>query len=241
MLIIYMNYWLSWLKSNDRLLLKFTILSMLLLTLVHIYLSISTIDYDSNVFKFLHIITILILIVVFLSILFKGIVPVAISCLGIVLLYGSTVLPSIATDSLGPFYYKASYGNLNIDSINRASHGYFLLGISMLIFGIIIAYRPHILYTQNRPESAEKLWSNYPIWDEKLQFAGRTTESLINLSDLLSDTEKYLLWRYEFILVNIYGTAYQVPINSYVPESSIILRESRSRKIIGQSKYGNFM
>ena len=151
------------------------------------------------------------------------------------------MLPSIATDSLGPFYYKASNGNLNIDSINRGSHGYFLLGISMVVFSIIIAYKPRILYAQNRPESAQDLWAKYPKWDEKLQFAGTTTESLISLSNLLSDTEKYLLWRYEFILVNIYGTVYQVPINSYIPETSQILRESKSHKIIGLSKYGYIM
>ena len=241
MLIIYMNYWLSWLKSNDKLLLKFTILSMLLLTMIHIYLSISTIDFSSNIFKFLHIITILILIIVFFSILFKGIVPVAISCLGLVLLYGSIVIPSIAIDSLGPFYYKASNGNLNIESINRGSHGFFLLGVFMVVFSIIIAYKPSILYTQNRPEPAEDNWAKYPEWDEKLQFAGTTKESLISLPNLLSDTEKYLLWRYQFILVLIYGTIYQVPVNSYVPESSQILRESKSRKIIGLSKYGYFM
>jgi hypothetical protein len=199
------------------------------------------IDFNSKTFEFLHIITILILILVFLSILLKGIVPVAISCLGLVLLYGSTVIPSVATGSLGPFYYKASIGNLNFEAINRGSHGFFLLGIAMVVFSMIVAYKPHVLYTRNRPESAEKLWAKYPKWDEKLQFAGTTTESLIRLPNLLSDTEKYLLWRYEFILAIIYDTVYQVPINSYVPESAKVLRESKSHKIIGLSKYGYFI
>jgi hypothetical protein len=198
------------------------------------------IDFNSKTFEFLHIITILILILVFLSILLKGIVPVAISCLGLVLLYGSTVMPSVATGSLGPFYYKASIGNLNFEAINHGSHGFFLLGMAMVVFSMIVAYKPHVLYTRNRPESAEKLWAKYPKWDEKLQFAGATTESLIRLPNLLSDTEKYLLWRYEFILAVIYDTVYQVPINSYVPESSKVMRESKSNKIIGSSKYGYF-
>jgi hypothetical protein len=236
-----MSYGLLWLRSNDKFFLKSAIVSILLLTVIHIYISISIIDFNSKIFEFLHIITILLLILVFLSILFKGIVPIAISCLGIVLIYGSTVIPSIATDSLGPFYYKASIGDLNFEAINRGSHGFFLLGLAMVIFSLIIAYKPHILYTRNRPEPAEKLWAKYPKWDENLQFAGATTESLIGLPNLLSDTERYLLWRYEFILVIIHNRVYQVPINSYVPESSKILRESKSQKIIGLSRYGYFI
>ena len=185
--------------------------------------------------------TILVLIIMFLSIVFKVIVPVAISCLGLVLLYGSIAMPSVATDSMGPFYYKASMGNLNFDSISRGSHGFFLLGISMVVFSIIIAYKPTILYIRNRPVPAEDLWTEYPKWDEKLQFAGTKTESLIRIPPLLSDTEKYLLWRYEFILVVIYGTVYQVPIHSFIPESSIILREPKSHKIMGYSKFGYYM
>jgi hypothetical protein len=239
--IIYMKYGLFWLRSNDKFILKFTVVGILLLSIIHIYLSISLIDFNSEIFEFLHIVTILILILIFLSILFKGIVPIAISCLGIVLLYGSIVIPSVATDSLGPFYYKASTGNVSSESINRGSHGLFLLGIAMVGFSIIVAYKPQVLYTRNRPVSAEDLWAKYPKWDEKLQFAGTTTESLIRLPNLLSDTEKYLIWRYEFILVIIYGTVYQVHIDSYIPESSKVLRESKSHKIIGLSKYGYFI
>lgn len=235
-----MMYGLSWFRCHDKPL-KLTIFGMLLLTIIHIYLSISFVEYNSNIFVFLHIVTILVLIIMFLSIVFKGIVPVAISCLGLVLLYGSIAMPSVATDSMGPFYYKASMGNLNFDSISRGSHGFFLLGISMVVFSIIIAYKPTILYIRNRPVPAEDLRTEYPKWDEKLQFAGTKTESLIRIPPLLSDTEKYLLWRYEFILVEIHGTVYQVPIYSFIPESSIILREPKSHKIMGYSKFGYYM
>ena len=235
-----MMYGLSWFRCDHKSL-KFIIIGMLLLAIIHIYLSISFVDFNSKIFVFLHIVAILVLILMFLSIVFKGIVPVAISCLGLVLLYGSIVIPSVASDSLGPFYYKASMGNLNFDSISHGSHGFFLLGISMIVFSIIVAYKPTILYIKNRPMPAEDLWADYPKWDEKMQFAGTRMESLIRIPLLLSDTEKYLLWRYEFILVVIYGTVYQVPTNSCIPESSIILRDPKSRKIIGYSKYGYFM
>lgn len=236
-----MTYGLLWLRSNDRSFLRFAIIGILLLTIIHVYLSISLFYVHSGIFEFLHIITILILIVIFISILLKGIVPVAISCLGIVLIYGSIVLPSVTTNSLGPLYYKASYGYFNFEAINRGTHGFFLLGVAMVVLGMIVAYKPYILYTRNRPLSADQLWAKYPKWNEKLQLASTKTESLIGLPSMMSDTEKYLLWKYEFILVLIYGTVYQVPIYSYVPESSIIVRESKSHKIIGASKYGYFI
>jgi hypothetical protein len=171
----------------------------------------------------------------------KGLVPVAISCLGIVLLYGSIVIPSATGNSLGPFYYKASTGYLTFEAINDGTHGFFLLGVAMVVLGLIVAYKPHILYTRNRPISAEQLWTKYPNWDENLQIANSKIDSLIGLPSLLNDTERYLLWRYEFILVFIYGTVYRVPIYSYVPTSSTIMRESKSRRIIGAPKYGYFI
>jgi len=241
MAIQYMTYGLLWLRSNDRSFLRFAIIGILLLTIIHVYLSISSYDVHTGIFEFLHIITILILIVMFISILLKGIVPVAISCLGIVLIYGSIMIPFVFSSSLGPFYYKASICYLNFEAINRSTHGFFLLGVAMVILGMVVAYKPYILYTRNRPISTDQLWAKYPKWNEKLQLAGTKTESLIGLPSLLSDTEKYLLWRYEFILVLIYGTVYQVPIYSYVPESSIILREPKSHKIIGASKYGYYI
>lgn len=236
-----MTHGLLWLRSNDRSFLRFAIIGILLLTIIHVYLSISLFNVPSGIFEFLHIITILVLIVIFISILLKGVVPVAISCLGIVLIYGSIVIPFVTTNSLGPLYYKTSYGYFNFEEINRGTHGFFLLGVAMVILGMIVAYKPYILYTRNRPMSIEHLWSKYPQWNEKLQLASTKTESLIGLPTMMSDTEKYLLWRYEFILVLIYGTVYQVPISSYVPESSIIVRESKSHKIIGASKYGYFI
>ena len=235
-----MIYGMSWLRINEKFFLKLTIVNMLLLTFIHIYVSTTIIDSYSLTFEFLHIISIFLLIIVFLSVLLKGIVPLAISCLGLVLLYGSTVMPSIASNSLGAFYYKASIGNLNFEAINHGSHGFFLLGLAMIIFSLIIAYKPSILYTKNRPISIDDIWTKYPKWNEKLQLAGTKMESLIGLSYLMTDTEKYLLWRYEYVLVFIYDTIYQVPIYSYVPVSSRILRESESGKMMGVSRYSGY-
>lgn len=236
-----MKYVLLWLRSHDRTLQGFAIMGMLLLTVIHIYLSLSLVDPHSLFFDFLHITTILVLVIIFISILLKGLVPVAISCLGIVLLYGSIVTPSVIGNSLGPYYYKASTGYLNLDTINRGTHGFFLLGVAMVILGMIVAYKPQILYTRNRPIPTEQLWTKYPDWNESLQLANTKTDSLIGLPSLLNDTERYLLWRYEFVLVLIYGTIYRVPVYSYVPSSSKVMRESKSHRVIGASKYGYFI
>lgn len=236
-----MKYGLLWLRSNEKILLKFAILGVLLLTTIHVCLSLLLVDPHSGFFDLLHTATILILIIMFISILMKGLVPIAISCVGMVLLYGSIVMPSVIDNSLGPFYYKASTGYLTFDTINHGTHGLFLLGVTMIILGMIVAYKPHILYTRNRPISTENLWLKYPNWNENLQLASTKTDSLIGLSSLLNDTERYQLWRYEFILVFIYGTVYRVPIYSNVPTSSTVMRESKSLRIIGAPKYSYFI
>ena len=226
-------------RDRDKFFLKTTLVSILLLTILHVYLSITLFDSNSSILAFLNTVTIVILIVIFLSIMLKGIVPVAISSLGLVLLYGSMLIPTAVTDLEGS-YHKAASGNLHYESIIRISHGFFLLGVAMVVFALIVAYKPSALYTQNRPVSYEHLWSKYPKWEEKLELAGTNAESIIRLTYLLRDREKYLVWRYEFILVMIYGTIYRAPIYSFVPESSIILREPKSDKIIGMQKYGYF-
>jgi len=235
-----MKYGLSWLRSKDRTLLRFTIIGIVLLTTIHVCNSLSLVDPRSGFFDLLHIGTILILLIMFISILMKGLVPIAISCLGIVLLYGSIVIPSAIDNSLGAFYYKASTGYLTFETINYGTHGFFLLGVAMIILGMIVAYKPHILYTRNRPVSAEQLWTKYPNWNENLQLANTKTDSLIGLSSMLNDTERYLLWRHEFILVFIYDTIYRVPVYSHVPTSSTVMRESKTLRIIGPPKYGYF-
>jgi len=235
-----MNYGLLWLRSNEQILLRSAIIGLMLLTMIHVCISLSLVDPHSRFFDFLHITTILILVIMFISISIKGLVPVAISCLGIVLLYGSIVIPAI-DNSLGPFYYKASTGYLTFETINYGTHAFFLLGASMIILGMIVAYKPNILYTRNRPIPTEQLWTKYPNWDENLQLANSSTDTFIGLSNLLNDSERYLLWRYEFILVFIYGTVYRVSIYSHVPTSSTVMRESKSLRIIGAPKYGHFI
>jgi hypothetical protein len=54
------------------------------------------------------------------------------------------------------------------------------------------------------------------------------------LKSLMTEEEKYLLWHYEFVLTNIYGTPYLVKPDGYVPKSSIIFRDKVSGTMIGK-------
>jgi hypothetical protein len=52
----------------------------------------------------------------------------------------------------------------------------------------------------------------------------------------MTDEEKYLLWRYEYILTDVYDVPYLVKPDENVPRSSTILRDNVSRTMIGKVK-----
>ena len=94
MAISLMKYGLLRLRSNDKIFLRFAIIGLLLLTMIHVYFSQSLLDPHAGFLDFLHISTIVILVIMFISILMEGLVLVAISCLRIVLFYASIVILS---------------------------------------------------------------------------------------------------------------------------------------------------
>jgi hypothetical protein len=49
--------------------------------------------------------------------------------------------------------------------------------------------------------------------------------------------ENYLVWRYEYILADVYDTPHLVKPDSYLPKSSKIFRDKESGKMIGKAKY----
>ena len=112
-----------------------------------------------------------------------------------------------------------------------------MLGISMIIFSLIIAYKPSILYTKNRPNDIGGTLLEYPVWTDDIQIMGKISERDIKLELLMTEIDVYLEWRYEFILVLIYESLYLVRPNSYVPMSSRIMRDMNSSKMQGVSKY----
>jgi hypothetical protein len=234
----------QWQRSNQFLLLAISLLSMLLLFFVNISVvemfdSISSISDSSLIPKFIIILTIILIAIIPLPVVHKGIVPIAIAGIGLPLLYAGTVIP-ITT--------SASSSSISEDSeeILFIAEGYFLLGVSMMAFSIISAYKPSILYVKNRPkDTGDMSQEEYPLWDKTDGGANHVVsigrfdaEVNIPLKDLMNEIETYLLWRYSYVLVSIHGIRYLANPNSYVPYSSIILRDKNGR-MIGKGRFSS--
>jgi len=230
----------SFLKVNERKCILISVLSLISLVIIHVQLSIMHLDAGTIAFELISIFSFVLAGLLSLIVIARGLVPVVINFLGIVLIYGSIVVPVFERTMLGAMYYKAAVGYVTESSLYSGSHGLLLLGIFMVAMSVIIAYKPSVLYTRNRPQPMEKVWSKFPIWKRELEWVGVRNGSLIRLTLLMDEKEKYLLWRYEYVLTSINETLFLVPVNSYVPANSIIMRDESSGKIIGVDKYVGF-
>ena len=77
----------------------------------------------------------------------------------------------------------------------------------------------------------EAYWSKYPIWHKELQWAAIKNGSLVKLPLMINAKDRYLLWRYAYVLVLISDTMFLVPVNSFVPSNSMLMRDHLSRKV----------
>jgi len=167
-------------------------------------------------------------------------VPIAVCALGLTLLYSGILFPSYAMEMVGEIYYKSSNGFTTENSVLNAAHGYFFLGIGMVIFSMIIGYKPAILYTKNRPEPLDAIWKEYPIWYDNVNVVGGYNEPSVSLKSLMTTEEQYLLWRYDFVLTDIFGTPHLVKPDGRVPVSSTIFREKENLSMMGKAKYPGY-
>lgn len=186
--------------------------------------------------------TIVLVFSIALSVVWKGVIPLVICILGIVLMYYSVILPYYSESSevnLGgtKFTYPLSTPTI----AGTAANMHFLLGVSMVALSIIIAYRPSMLFTRNRPQSLESEWSKYPIWYDNALLADGREERSVPVETLMSDQDRYLLWRYEYILADIYGMPHLVKPDGLVPKDSThIFRDKDSGRLMGKARYNSF-
>jgi hypothetical protein len=174
----------------------------------------------------------------------KGPIPVVISIIGIVLAYNAIVSPLYATSSEG----QTIVGRQRIMSVPTATESlqvdrpvHFFLGITMIVFGTIIAHRPSILFTRNRPAPLEDEWSGYPIWQDNALLADGRTEQVVPVKDMMTEQDRRLLWRYEYVIASIYGSDHRVRPNSLVPmHSTVLLRDKSSGMIYGMPRFTGF-
>jgi hypothetical protein len=172
-----------------------------------------------------------------LSVVWKGVLPLLICVFGIVLLYHSVVLPySIEPEEAQGVVWLFE----KPINANAAANMHFALGVGMVGLSMIIAYRPSVLFTRNRPESLESEWSKYPMWKDNTLFAESRTERSIPVKSLLNDQDRYLLWRYEYVLAIIYGIPHLVKPNGLVPKDSVVVRDRESGRVIGKARYTGF-
>ena len=230
------GFWICF-KRKQTVLLIIAAICTVLLFVLHLSTVTMQIVPGSILHKFIVLTTIFLLLPVAISIFWKGVVPIAICALGLTLLYAGVLYPSYVNEMVGKIYYKSSYGFTTEKSILNAAHGYFFLGIGMVIFSMIIGYKPAMLYTRNRPQPLDTIWQKYPIWYDNAEVVMGYHEPSVTLKSLMTAEERYLLWRYEFVLTDIFGTPHLVRPDDFVPASSTIFRDKANRSMIGKAKY----
>jgi hypothetical protein len=176
-----------------------------------------------------------------LSLIWRGMVCIVIGILGLLLIYTGIFFPSYEHGVLDDSYPDGK-NEKNIINIKQhvfvASQGFFFLGMSMVGLSMIIAYRPDVLYVRNRPKPLETIWESYPIWyNDNIKLLGRNSGPIVDIKSLMTDEEVYLLWRYDYILADVYGTPHLVKSDSHVPKSSTIFRDKKSGKMIGKGRH----
>jgi len=191
--------------------------------------------------KVIEIMSICLICIIALSLIWRGIVCIVIGILGLSLIYTGIFLPSYPVDVLDDSYPDGE-NEKNIINIKQpvlvATQGFFFLGMSMVGLSMIIAYRPDVLYVRNRPKPLETIWEGYPVWyNDNIKLLGRNSEHIVDIKSLMTDEEIYLLWRYDYILADVYGTPHLVKSDSHVPKSSTIFRDKKSGKMIGKGRY----
>ena len=228
----------EWFNQNKSLLLTLSVISVVLLFLLHLTVITVQIVSGSISEKFVMLTTIALISIIAISVIWKGIASIAICAIGLTLTCIGILFPIYSVNMVKEVYYRASYDFATEQSILNASHGYFFQGIGMIVFSIIIGYKPGLLYIRNRPEPSHTVWEKYPIWYDNTKVVGGDNGPTLVLKSLMTDEEKYLLWHYEFVLTDIYGTPYLVKPDGHVPKSSTIFRDKVSGKIMG--KVNNF-
>ena len=230
----------QWFQKNRSTIIALSIFSIILLFFLHLFTITIQISLNSMPTRIIQIVTIILISLISLSIIWRGLIPIAICGLGIALIYGGIIIPSYALTLPTNSYFKGIRVLIDQRIISMATESYFFLGIAMVILSMIIAYKPTLLYVKNRPESFDTLWAQYQKWNNNWQLAGGYTERSIPLKSLMKEQEKYILWRYEYVLTNIYNMAYLVEPNGFVPKSSTIVRDKNSGRMIGISRCSGY-
>jgi len=233
-----------WFQRNEPKLLAGSAVAIVLVFLLHFFPPAFQFFAQENLLL-IQIVTLVVVSTIALPVICKGIFPIVVCIFGIILLHNSIILPHYAEPQPG----EASFGDVKIrwtlfapTAVSVAAEMHFYLGLSMVILSLVIAYRPSLLFTRNRPEPVDSHWLKYPLWHDHTLLANGSTEYSVPINRLVTEEERYVLWRYEYILANIYGDPHLVRPGGYVPKySTSIYRDKESGQIIGKARYNGLI
>lgn len=231
-----------WFLRNQSRLLTLNIVCIVLLLFLHLFTTTFQV-FTPAIVSAVQAISAVLVSFIALSIIWKGAVPIIICVLGIVLMYYSIMLPYFV-----PEKQEFTFGNTKIVDIQNSPEVLatvtslrFFLGVGMVVLSMILAYRPSILFTRNRPEPLDSEWSKYPVWHDNTLLADGSTERAIPVRNLMTEQDRYLLWRYEYILANIYGTPHLVRPEGLVPKDSTdVFRDRASGRVVGKARFSGY-
>lgn len=235
----------TWFQRHSSTLLLVSVINIVLLSVLHIF--ISTFSVVPAMAGVVQVFAVVMVSFIFLTVVWKGIMPAVICMLGIVLMHNAIILPFFPpADPVFPefFYSQNPTASPSTEvSIGVAAQMHFFLGLAMVAFSIITAYKPSLFFAKNRPKPLEDVWSQYPIWYDNVKLVGGFREKMVPVKSLMTDQDRYLLWRYEYVLANIYGTPHLVKPTGLVPkDDTAFVRDKASGLIMGKARYtGYFM
>jgi hypothetical protein len=232
-----------WFKRNEPSLLAIDIVCIVLLFFIQLFTSTFQV-FTEEIVNAVQVAAIVLVAFIVLSLVWKGVVPLIICILGIGLMYYSVILPYYSDPELGDGNLggtKFTYPLFTPAVAGTAANMHFFLGVSTVALSMIIGYRPSLLFTRSRPGSVDIEWSKYPVWHDNTLLAEGSMERSVPVISLMTDQDRYLLWRYEYVLADIYGTLHLVKPYGLVPkESTSVCRDKDSGRLIGKARYSGF-
>lgn len=233
----------TWLRRHEQTLLIVDAVSVALLFIMHIFTA-TVPAFSPPVVMLVNAIAIALVSFIFATVVWKGLVPAAICGLGIVLMHNAIILPYYPppAPAFPDFVLKSEdFSRASAEvSEHVATTMHFFLGLGMVALSMMIAYRPGFLFAKNRPGDGNEL-SKYPIWHDNVKLVGDFSEPVVPARSLMEDRDKYLMWRYEYILASIYGSLHLVRPDGLVPKKSTqFVRDKDSGLLVGQAKFSGY-
>ncbi|MEO9363133.1 MAG: hypothetical protein ABI348_04455 [Nitrososphaera sp.] len=235
----------AWFARHEQTLLIVNCVSIALLFFLHIFSSVVQVSAPALA-SIVNAFAIVLVSFIFASIVWKGVVPAVICLLGVVLMHNAIILPyyPAANPAFTDFMMKSQdFARSSAEvSTQVASTMHFFLGLGMVAFAITLAYKPGFLFARNRPRQEEDdSWSKYPIWYDNVKLVGGHREQMVLAKTLMEDKDRYLVWRYEYVLAYVYGTAHLVRPDGLVPKrDTTFVRDKESGLLVGKARYSGY-